>query len=64
MILIIIIQTFFILLKTIMDFAKEYADKVVKEIKQDLEILILNNEDDFDRGLGKHIIKEYLKTIS
>ena len=31
------------------------------DILEDLEILILNNEDDFDRGKGKYILQNFIK---
>ena len=34
--------------------------KTINEIIQDLEILILHNEDDLDRGQGKYIIQQYI----
>ena len=30
--------------------------KIIEDIFQDLEILLLHNEDDFDRGKGKYYI--------
>ena len=31
------------------------------EILEDLEMLILQNEDDFDRGKGKYILQNFIK---
>jgi len=33
----------------------------MKNILEDLEILILQNEDDFDRGSGKFILRNFIK---
>jgi hypothetical protein len=38
--------------------------KTVKELLEDLEMLIINNEDDFDRGKGKHILREFISSIN
>ena len=32
-----------------------------EDIFEDLEILILQNEDDFDRGSGKFILRKFIK---
>ena len=33
----------------------------MEDIFEDLEILILQNEDDFDRGSGKFILRKFIK---
>jgi len=33
----------------------------IKELKEDLEILISQNEDDFDRGKGKYILRNWIE---
>jgi hypothetical protein len=33
----------------------------MEEILEDLEILILNNEDDFDRGKGVLILRKFIE---
>ena len=35
--------------------------EIIENIFQDLEILLLHNEDDFDRGKGKFYIREFLE---
>lgn len=38
--------------------------KEIKELLEDLEMLIINNEDDFDRGKGKFILREFISSIN
>ena len=35
-----------------------------KELLDELEMLILNNEDDFDRGSGKYILQQFIEEKS
>jgi len=35
--------------------------ELVEDIFQELEIIVMQNEDDFDRGKGKYYIWEFLK---
>jgi hypothetical protein len=42
-------------------FTKEQKTYLFSDLKTDLEILIKQNEDDFDRGRGKHILNNWIK---
>ena len=35
--------------------------EIIEDIFQELEIILLQNEDDFDRGYGKFYIREFLE---
>lgn len=35
--------------------------EIIKNIFQELEIIVMQNEDDFDRGKGKYYIWEFLE---
>lgn len=35
----------------------------LQDIINDLEVIVLNNEDDLDRGKGKYIIRDYIKEL-
>ena len=40
---------------------KDEGGKISGIIAEDLELLIVQNEDDFDRGKGKYILRNYIK---
>lgn len=35
----------------------------LRDIIEDLDLLVLQNEDDFDRGSGKYIVRQYIEGL-
>jgi hypothetical protein len=51
------------LMDSIDEYANQRVAKKMKDVIEDLEILVMQNEDDFDRGRGKHIIWKELERM-
>ena len=45
------------------DELKQQCKNNIKELLEDLAILYMNNEDDFDRGRGGLIINEFIEDV-